>query len=93
MTIASILSDLWMGGGGLLKPPQAQELQKRPGGIGLMFLYIGLMDWGTGHLIVIVGTGGGAFANENCLRGRAFYHFFQTPGVCPARGTDARGWN
>ena len=41
MSIASILSDLWRGGG-LLKPPtppppQAQELQKSPGRIGLSF--------------------------------------------------------
>ena len=35
MTIASILSDLWRGGGAFEAPPQAQELQKSPGGIGL----------------------------------------------------------
>ena len=40
MTIASILSDLWRGGGGLLK--QAQELQKHPGGIGLIVLKLSL---------------------------------------------------
>ena len=34
MSIASIHSDLWRGGG-LLKSPQAQELQKSPGQIGL----------------------------------------------------------
>ena len=37
MTITLILSDLWRGGGGLQKP-QAQELQKCPGGIGLRHL-------------------------------------------------------
>ena len=35
MTIASILSYLWRGGGLLKPPPQAQELLKSPGGIGL----------------------------------------------------------
>ena len=29
------------------------------------------------------GTGGEAFANKNCLQGRAFEQFFQIPGVCP----------
>ena len=38
MTIASILSDLWKGGGGAFEAaplPEAQELQKSPDGIGL----------------------------------------------------------
>ena len=36
MTIASILSDFWKGGGGAFEAPlQAQELQKSPDGIGL----------------------------------------------------------
>ena len=50
----------------------------------LMFLYIGLIDLGATHLTVIVGTGGGAFINKNCLQGRAFDHFFKCPGF--ARG-------
>ena len=41
---------------------------------------------GAGYLIVIVETGSGAFANENCPQGRAFDQFFQTPGVCPEGG-------
>ena len=45
------------------------------------------MDWGTGHLTIIVGTGDGAFANNNCPQDRAFVNFFQMtrvcPGVCP----------
>ena len=35
MSIASILSDLWREGGAFEAPPQAQELQKSPGRIGL----------------------------------------------------------
>ena len=34
MSIASIVSDLWRGGGAFEAPPQAQELQKSPGGKG-----------------------------------------------------------
>ena len=30
------------------------------------------MDYGAGHLTVIVGMGTGAFANESCLLGQAF---------------------
>ena len=41
------------------------------------------MDWGAGHLTIIVGTGGGAFANKNCPQDRAFEHFFQMPGGLP----------
>ena len=43
--------------------------------------YIGQMDWGPGHSTIIVGTGGGAFANKNCSQGWAFDQFFQMPGV------------
>ena len=53
----------------------------------LKFLYIGRMDWGAGHLTIIVGTGDVVFANINC---RPFDQFFQIPGVCPG---DACGWN
>ena len=56
-------------------------------------LYIGLTDWGAGHLAIIVGTGGGAFANKNCPQGRAFDQFFQMPGVCPGAGGGACGRN
>ena len=38
---------------------------------------------GAGHLTIIVGTGGGVFANKNCPEGRAIGNFFQVPGVCP----------
>ena len=38
---------------------------------------------GAGHLTIIVGTRGGAFANKNCPQGQAFDFFFQVPGVCP----------
>ena len=41
------------------------------------------MGWGARHLTIIVGTGGGAFANKNCLQGRACELFFQMPGVYP----------
>ena len=58
----------------------------------LIFLYIGRMDWGAGQFTIIVGTGGGAFANKNCPQGRAFVHFFQMPGGLPGVG-DAHGWN
>ena len=37
------------------------------------------MDWRTGHLTTVEGTGGWAFANKNC------------PGY--AGGGDARSWN
>ena len=46
-------------------------------------LYVGLMDWEAGNLTIRVGTGGGAFANENCPRGREFDQFFRITGVCP----------
>ena len=51
---------------------------------------------GGGHLTIIVGTGGGTFANKNCPQDRAFEQFFQMPGVCPGvcpGGGHARGWN
>ena len=46
---------------------------------------------GAGHLTIVVGTGGGAFAKKNYPQGRAFANFFQVLGVCT--GGDARGWN
>ena len=49
------------------------------------------MDWGAGHLTIIVGSGGGAFANKNSPQGRAFEQFSQMPGVCPGRGMLAAG--
>ena len=57
-----------------------------------IILYFDRMDWGAGHLTIIVGTGGGAFANKNCPQGRAFEQFFQMPGVCRgfARGGCSR---
>ena len=51
----------------------------------LMFLYIGLMDWGAGHLTIIVGTGDGAFANERCP-----HPGFACPGVMLAAEIDSR---
>ena len=47
---------------------------------------------GAGHLVIMVGTRGGAFAIENCPQGRSFEHFFQMPGGLPGGG-DARGWD
>ena len=41
------------------------------------------MEWRAGHLTIIVGMGGGAFANKNCPQDRAFEQFFQMLGVCP----------
>ena len=38
---------------------------------------------GVGYLIITVGSGSRAFANENCSPGLAFDHFSQMPGVCP----------
>ena len=35
---------------------------------------------GGGHLTIIVGTGGWAFANKNCPQSRAFHNFFKCPG-------------
>ena len=46
----------------------------------LIFSQIGRMNWGAGHLIIIEGTGGWAFANKDCPRGRAFDQFFKCPG-------------
>ena len=46
---------------------------------------------GAGHLTIIVGTRGGAFANKNCPQGQAFDFFFSSAQGLP-RG-DARGWN
>ena len=43
------------------------------------------MDWGAGHLTIIVRTWDGALADKNCPQGRAFEQFFQMPGY-------ARGW-
>ena len=47
------------------------------------------MDWGAGHLTIIVGTGGGAFADKNCPQARGM------PGGMPGGlpGEDARSWN
>ena len=41
---------------------------------------------GAGHLTIVVGTGGGAFAKKNYPQGRAFVNFFQVPGVCTGGG-------
>ena len=38
------------------------------------------MDWGAGHLTIIVGTGGGAFANKN------LNNFFKCPGYTRGEG-------
>ena len=46
-------------------------------------MFIDRIDWGAGHMTIIVGTGGGAFANKSCPQGRAFEQFFKCPGVCP----------
>ena len=46
------------------------------------------MDWGAGHLTIIVGTGGGPFANKKCPQGRAFELFFKCPGGMLAAGID-----
>ena len=35
----------------------------------IKILYIDRMDWGAGHLTIIVGTGGGAFVDKNCPQG------------------------
>ena len=52
------------------------------------------MDWGAGHLTIIVGMGGGAFANKKFLN-----NFFKCLGYawgfCPGGGGgggDAHGW-
>ena len=47
----------------------------------LIFLYIGRMEWGAGHLTILIGTGDGAFANKNCPPDQAFFNFFFR--VCP----------
>ena len=41
---------------------------------------------GAGHLTIVVGTGGGAFAKKNYPQGRAFANFFQVLGVCTGGG-------
>ena len=56
----------------------------------LIILYIDRMDWGAGHLTIIVETGGGVFTNKNCPQGRVFHHFFQMLGVCPGPGACSR---
>ena len=55
------------------------------------FVYIGLMDYGAGHLTVIVEMGTGAFANESCLLGQAFDKCFSN--AWGKGGGDACGWN
>ena len=50
-----------------------------------------LIDWGAGHLTVIVGTVGGAFGNKNCPLGRAFDHFFKCLGFAEEGGMLAAG--
>ena len=47
---------------------------------------MGGLDWGVGHLNIIVGTEGSAFANKNCPQVEAFAQFFQMPGFCPGEG-------
>ena len=50
-----------------------------------MFLYIGPMDWGAGHLTVIVGTGGvGHLPIKIARRAGHLANFFKCPGF--ARG-------
>ena len=59
-----------------------------------IILYIDRLDWGAGHLTILVGTGGGVFSNKNCPQGRTFDHLFQLPGVWPGvciRGKLAAG--
>ena len=46
-------------------------------------LHIVLMDWGSGHLTIIVGTGTGHLPTKIFPQGRAFDQYFQMPGVCP----------
>ena len=49
-----------------------------------MFLYNGRMDWGGGYLDIIVGMGGGVFANKNCI-----WPFFQMPWGMFVAGIDS----
>ena len=53
----------------------------------------GRMDWGAGHLTVIVGMGGGAFAIESYPQDRAFDQIFASvrglPGRILAAGIDS----
>ena len=60
----------------------------------LMSLYFGLMDWGAGHLTVIVGTGAGHLPTKIARMAGHLTKFFKCPGFARefARG-DARGWN
>ena len=44
------------------------------------------MDWGSGHLTIIVGTGTGHLPTKIFPQGRAFDQYFQMPGVCPGGG-------
>ena len=53
----------------------------------LIFLNIGRMDWGAGHLTILIGTGGRVFANKIARRTG---HFSIFSGFA---GGDARGWN
>ena len=39
------------------------------------------MDWGAGHLTIIVGTGAVALADKNCPQGWAFEFFFKCRGM------------
>ena len=55
-----------------------------------IFVYIGRIGLGAGHLTIIVGMGDRAFANKNCPQGQAFNQFFQMPEVA---WEDARGRN
>ena len=49
----------------------------------MLILYIGRMDWGAGHLTVIIGTGGGSTKTVRHLN-----NFFECPGF--ARGGCSR---
>ena len=53
------------------------------------------MDCGTGHLTIIVGTGGGAFANKKIARRVGYLtSFLQIPRNCPGfTRRDARSCN
>ena len=47
----------------------------------LIFLYIGRMGWEAGHLIIIVGTGSGAFAKKIARRAGHLTILFKCPGL------------
>ena len=51
----------------------------------VVFWYIGRMDWGAGHLTIIIGTGVGHLPTKISRRAGHLSNFFKCPCFCPGR--------